>query len=374
LGAQVTPAPFFMIPIYEPWVATNQKEYVNKCLETNWISSRGEFVERFEEDLAKYLNVKHVLTVSNGTVSLQLILAALGIGADDDVLVPEVTYAACFSAIHWSGARIVPIPPDDNGQCLSNHYNLKRFLTPKTKALLLPHLYGNCADVEKIKDFCKLNRIYLIEDAAEAFGSNINGKKLGTFGEAGSFSFFSNKIITTGEGGAVVTNNTTLYERMKLMRSQSHVSDFYHPMPGFNFRMTNIQAAIGCAQLEDVDTIISRKKAIADLYRQSLKGYVNYFENNCDSSEWMPLFIHERYPYSLIKKQLNAEGVDTRPCFRPIRSMCSTDNFIEWNVCKKFDHHNPFIESCALRAFNLPCYPSISNTDLMKIIEKVRDI
>lgn len=362
-----------MIPIYTPWIATNQKKYVNECLDSNWISSRGEFVERFEEDLSKYLNVKHVLTVSNGTVSLQLILAALGIGYGDEVLVPELTYAACFSAIHWSGAKIVPLPPDDNGQCISDSFELKKYIKKNTKALLLPHLYGNCGDIEKIRDFCDLNRIYLIEDAAEAFGCSFNNKKLGTFGVAGSFSFFSNKVITTGEGGAIITDNSFLYERMKLMRSQSHVSDFYHPMPGFNFRMTNIQAAIGCAQLEDIDEIVRRKKAIADFYRTALFGHVTYFENNCDSTEWMPLFIHNRYFYDTIKRKLYDKGIDTRPCFNSIRSMSSNDSDILWNLEKTF-LSNDFLKNIKPKAFNLPCYPSITNKELMTIVEEVRNI
>jgi perosamine synthetase len=362
-----------MIPIYTPWIATNQKKYVNECLDTNWISSRGEFVERFEEELSKYLNVKHVLTVSNGTVSLQLILAALGIGHGDEVLVPELTYAACFSAIHWSGAKIATLPVDDNGQCISNLDIIKRYIQPNTKALLLPHLYGNCADVEAIRSFCELKRIYLIEDAAEAFGCAVNGQKLGTFGVAGSFSFFSNKIITTGEGGAVVTNNTNLYEKMKLMRSQSHVSNFYHPMPGFNFRMTNIQAAIGCAQLEDINEIVFRKKAIADFYRLSLAGHVKYFPNNCESTEWMPLFVHDRYFYDTIKDKLNSKGIDTRPCFMPLRSMCSSDSDIKWNCNKQF-YESYFIISVYRKAFNLPCYPSMSSQDLLKVVEEVRNI
>jgi perosamine synthetase len=363
-----------MIPIYKPWIATNQKKYVNECLNSNWISSRGEFVERFEENLSKYLNVKHVLTVSNGTVSLQLILAALEIGHGDEVLVPELTYAACFSAIHWSGAKIVPIPPDDQGQCISDYAKLKKYIKSNTKALLLPHLYGNCGDVEKIRDFCNLNRIYLIEDAAEAFGCSINNKKLGTFGIAGSFSFFSNKVITTGEGGAVVTNSTALYEKMKLMRSQSHVSDFYHPMPGFNFRMTNIQAAIGCAQLEDIDQIVSKKKVIADFYRNALAGYITTFKNNCDSTEWMPLFIHNRYYYETIKSKLNEKGIDTRPCFKPLRSMCSNASDIKWNAEKGLFDINDFIKYASGKGFNLPCYPDLTNKELIKIVEEVRNI
>lgn len=361
------------IPIYVPYVARNQMIYITDAMSSNWVSSKGKYVELFEKRLAEYLGVKHALVVCNGTVSLQLILAALNIGRGDTVLVPEVSYAATYSAVEWAGAYIGLLKTEKNNiQCDVEDILSAKDKYSNVKALLLPQLYGDTADIEKIKDICETNNILLIEDSAESFGCKFNGKQLGTFGIAGSYSFFSNKVLSTGEGGAVVTNNTFLYENMKKLRSQNDYGDFYHPGPGFNFRMSNLHAAIGCAQLETLPEIITKKQNIATYYRNRLnpQKFIS-ITPRCDSSEWMPLFhftVNNERPSIVqdFRKYMFDAGVDTRRCFRNIKSM---NDKRRWNIID-----NNFLDSTEkeLRiedyAFNLPCYPDLQEPALEYIV------
>ncbi len=353
-----------MIPIYKPYIQKKEKTYVNKCLNDGWISSRGEFIEIFENKISGYLNNKHTISVSNGSVSLMLILKALDIGHGDDVLTPSLTYAATVSCPNMLGARCVLFDSDENFQ--PSIINLDKMLTKKTKAIILPQLYGNSPDMNIFVEFSKANNIHLIEDSAEVFGSSFCGKKLGTFGIAGSFSFFANKTITTGEGGAVVTDDEELAYKMKRLKNQSHIENFEHDGPGFNFRMTNIQAAIGCAQMEKIDKIISKKIFIANYYRKNLSTKIEsiYPNENIFSSEWMPIFkLPEEKTYFELFNFLKDKKIDIRPCFKPIHLM---NNF---NIYNSFDLK--ISEKIYKKGFNLPCYPSLTKKELNYIIDSV---
>lgn len=350
------------IPIYEPYKAKNQRKYVMDCINSNWISSRGEYIDKFEKTLANYIGVKHVITTFNGSVSLMLILKALNIGYGDYVLVPSLTYAATISAINLVGATAILIDSDNNFQMTTT--NINNYCRIKPKAILVPQLYGDAPDMAIIKKYCKSHNIYLIEDSAESFGCKYREKMIGSIGIAASFSFFGNKIITTGEGGCVCTNDNSLAIKMRLLKNQSHIGGFIHDGPGFNFRMTNIQAAIGLAQFEDLNYIVKRKREIAQYYRENLSKDIKKIIPSIYSTEWMPLFsLPKTINYVKFSSLLRNKLIDTRPAFTPIHLM-SGFNFVLHGSLKNS-------ESIYKQGFNLPSYPDLTNGQLKYICEEV---
>lgn len=213
-----------MIPVYQPTLGEKEKQNVMECLDSTWISSKGRFVRAFESEFAAYIGTKYGTAVNNGTVALHLALLALGIGKGDEVIVPSLTYVASVNTIHYTGATPVfadsllstwQVDPDD----------IERKITRQTRAILLVHLYGYPCDMDRIMEIAKKHNIFVIEDCAEAIGSEYKGKKVGTFGDIACFSFFGNKTITTGEGGMVLTNDATLYERSCRLKDQGTAKD-----------------------------------------------------------------------------------------------------------------------------------------------------
>lgn len=360
-----------LIPIYEPFKAKNQKKYVLDCINSNWISSRGNYIDKFEKSLANYLGIEHAITTFNGSVSLMLILRSLEIGYGDQVLTPSLTYAATISSINNVGATAILVDSDENFQMTTE--NLKKYITSKTRAILLPQLYGSSPDMNFFTKFCKDENIYLIEDSAEVFGCEFNKQKLGSFGRASSFSFFGNKTITTGEGGCVCTNDDELAEKMRLIKNQNHVGGFIHNGPGYNFRMTNIQAAIGLAQLEQVDEIIKKKKEIARYYRENLSYKISIPLPNIavNSAEWMPLFILPKgMDYLKFNDEMCKVGIDTRPVFKPIHLM---EGF-NISIASGNNYTLDIAEHIYKRGFNLPSFPYLKKKQLKYICDNVNKI
>ena len=254
------------IPVYQPWINGKEREYVNDCIDSSWISSKGEYISRFESAFSVAVGVKYSETVSNGTVALHLCMLALGIGPGDEVLVPTLTYIASVNAIKYVGATPVFVDADPiTWQISPSDLELK--ITEKTKAVIVVHLYGHPSDMTPITETCKRKGIYLVEDCAEALGTYYKGAHVGGFGDMSSFSFFGNKTITTGEGGMVCTGDKTLQNRTRRFKGQglADYRQYWHDIIGYNYRMTNICAAIGLAQLENLEEILSLKR---DLYFQ----------------------------------------------------------------------------------------------------------
>lgn len=354
------------IPIYEPFKAKNQKQYVLDCIDSNWISSRGMYIDKFEKALQEYLGVKHAITVCNGSVSLMLILRSLEIGMGDYVLTPSLTYAATVSSINNVGAHALLVDSDENFQMTTN---IEEYFIPELKAVLLPQLYGSTPDINYFVELCNKKGVPLIEDSAEVFGCAYGDKKLGSFGLASSFSFFGNKTITTGEGGCVCTNDDALAEKMRLIKSQNHTAWFNHNGPGYNFRMTNIQAAIGLAQLEQIDEIIAKKKIIAEYYRSNLCEAITMPapNENVNSSEWMPLFVlPETLSYLKFYEEMRNMGIDTRPAFKPVHLMGGFRVRVEGSI--------EVAEKIYSRGFNLPSYPDLTEQQLKYICDTVNKI
>ncbi|MBV8124767.1 MAG: DegT/DnrJ/EryC1/StrS aminotransferase family protein [Burkholderiaceae bacterium] len=356
------------IPVYQPDLSGNEKRYVNECLDTSWISSRGRFVTEFENRFAERIDVQHAASVSNGTVALHLALLALGIGPGDEVIVPTLTYIASVNAINYCGATPVfvdsvrdtwQIDPED----------IRRHITPHTRAIMPVHLYGQACDMDAIMALAQEHRLFVVEDCAEAFGSMYKGRHVGTFGDISTFSFFGNKTITTGEGGMVVSPDKTLIERARHLKGQGLAThrEYWHDVVGYNYRMTNIQAAIGLAQLERADEFIARKRAIAARYTQQLQDLpveVHPEAPGTVHTYWMTSLLVERAEQrDALRQHLAGAGIETRPLFYPVHTMPMHS--------RSFRRH-PVAEDLAWRGINLPSYPGLTDEQVDFICASVR--
>lgn len=318
-----------MIPVYTPWLPESARRYVLDCVDSGWISSLGAYVPRFEAELARFCEARHAVATANGTVALHLALAVLGIGAGDEVLVPDLTFVATANAVRYTGATPVLVEVDRRTWGIDPEAARRR-LTRRTRAILPVHLYGRPVDLDPLFELAGEHGLEVIEDAAEAHGARYKGRRVGALGRIGAFSFYGNKIFTTGEGGALVTNDARLAERAVFLRD--HAMDphrrYYHPEIGFNYRMTNIQAALGCSQLEHAAEILGRRQAVARAYDAGLAGIpglvwpvpMPWEESVC----WMysvliePAFGLDR---DEVAAGLRARGVDSRPFFVPLHEL-----------------------------------------------------
>ncbi|MET1412996.1 aminotransferase class V-fold PLP-dependent enzyme [Roseibium sp. HPY-6] len=307
------------LPVAEPNLAGNELKYVADCVNTSWISSQGSYVVQFEKMFADFVAVEHALTTSSGTTALQLAMAALGIGPGDEVIVPAVTFGATANAAIQVNARPVFVDVDAVG-CLCPEA-FADAVTERTKAVVPVHLFGHACDMDRIGSIAKERGILVIEDCAEALGAHWNGRPVGSFGDAAAFSFFANKIITTGEGGMVVCPDPELADRMRLLRDHGMQRDrrYWHLEPGFNFRMTNIQAAIGVAQMEQVDTFLAHRRALASVYENALRDVpgveLPQGHAGSESVPWLFLILVDASTRDRLITALKAVGVDTRAVF-----------------------------------------------------------
>ena len=355
-----------MIPVYRPYLTGREKEYVNQCIDSSWISSKGEFIAKFEKAFASFVGAANATSVCNGTAAIHLALAALDLKAGDEVIVPSLTYIASVNAITYTGATPVfvdslestwQIDPDD----------VSRKITQRTRAVMAVHLYGLPCEMNRLVEVCGKNHLYLIEDCAEAFGTHFNGKHVGTFGDAAAFSFFGNKTITTGEGGMVLARQPLL-DRAYHLKTQgvSPAREYWHDIVGYNYRMTNICAAIGLAQIEKADFILERKRSIAAWYKDGLKGLPLKTHDEIPGtrhSHWMCSIVLDsptsRQP---LRDFLNAAGIETRPLFHPAHTLPPYATKASF----------PVSESLSARGLNLPSYPDLSHADVADVCKAVR--
>lgn len=351
-----------MIPVYQPHLSGREKEYVNQCLDSTWISSKGEFIGRFERSFAEYIGIEHATTVSNGTVAIHLALEAIGIKPGDEVIVPTFTYIASVNTIIQTGAT--PIFVDSLEETWQiDPEDVRRKITPKTKAIMAVHLYGLPCEMSELTSICKEYGLMLVEDCAEAFGSLYKGQHVGTFGDIATFSFFGNKTITTGEGGMVVSKNKGIIENAYHLKNQgvSQEREYWHDTVAYNYRMTNICAAIGLAQLEQADVILSKKRQIAEWYRNGLTGLPLKTHNEIADtihSFWMcSITVNEASLRQPLREHLKQAGIETRPVFYPSHTLphCATDETF------------PVAESLAARGINLPSYPALTASQVNSI-------
>lgn len=356
------------IPVYRPSLNGNEKKYVNQCLDSTWISSKGEFISRFEHGFANFLNTKYAASVSNGTVALHLALVVLGIGPGDEVIVPTLTYVASVNAITYTGATPVFVDSiEDTWQM--DPADVEKKITPNAKAIMVVHLYGYPCDMDALKAIAVKHSLFLVEDCAEAIGTEYKGKPVGTFGDIAAFSFFGNKMITTGEGGMVVTNDQTIHDRSTHYRGQglSKHRFYWHDVVGYNYRMTNICAALGLAQLEQIDLFINRKQEIAELYIQHLNNLpLKFHKGTADvkHSYWMcSILLDDADKRDLLMDYLGTKGVETRPLFYPVHTMPM--------YAQNFQKH-PVAESLGWRGINLPSFPALTDDNVIEICAHIK--
>lgn len=352
-------------PVYKPYLKENTKIYVNECIDSTWISSKGKFVNIFEENIAAYCNIQYASSVFNGTVALHLALLALEIGEGDEVIVPDFTYIATANAVKYVGAKpiLVDVSIDDWNITLEE---IKKVYNNKVKAIIVVDMYGTQPkELKEISDFAKENGIYVIQDSAESIGSRYYGHNIGEYADVATLSFFGNKTITTGEGGMVLTNNKSIHEKVEILKNQGNSKSirYFHDMLGYNYRMTNIQAAIGCSQLEIIDEILERKLLIFNLYKELLEGVVEFQKTDDDriSSNWLVSVVLKDMSEEIFHS-LNDVGIETRPFFQPISSM----PFYE--TCD-----NPITYHLAQKGLSLPSYPELEKDDIRFICNKIKE-
>ena len=359
----------YKYPVYRPLLNGREREYTIDCLESSWISSKGNYVDRFEREFANYIGTKHAASVCNGTVALHTSLLALGIGPGDEVIVPTLTYIASANAITYTGATPVFAESlKDSWQI--DPVDVAARITQNTKAIMVVHLYGYPCHMGELGKLAKKHNLFLIEDCAEAIGSEYFGRKVGSIGDISCFSFFGNKTITTGEGGMVNTDNAELDSKVRRLKGQGLADkrEYWHDLVGYNYRMTNIEAALGCAQLERIDAIVDRKIAIAKRYRNKLVGLPVSFHSFCDYGKhtyWMcSILTEKKIDRDPLREHLKYVGIETRPIFNPIHTMPIYPG-------KKGDF--PIAENLSECGINLPSYPELSDNDIDIIAESVNE-
>jgi len=356
------------IPVYQPTLSDIEKINVNECLESNWISSKGIFVSRFEETFAAYTGASHVTTVSNGTVALYLALLTLNLSPGDEVIVPTFTYVASVNVILQIGAKPVFVDSLPTTWQMDPE-DVRRKITTKTKAIMAVHLYGHPCEMSQLKTICDDFNLLLIEDCAEAFGSLYKDQHVGTFGDAATFSFFGNKTITTGEGGMLVLKSEEHHALACTLKNQgvSKKVMYWHDMIGYNYRMTNICAAIGTAQLERADEILAKKRQIAMFYKEHLNNLplTTHEETvNVKHSFWMCSILSEAAQHrDPLREHLDTHAIETRPTFYPAHLMPMYDKTTE---------HHPVAEFLGLRGINLPSWPGLTEEHLSRITRTIK--
>lgn len=360
------------IPISAPTLTELERNHLIRAYDSGWISSLGEYISKFEDSFANYSETKHALTVSNGTVGLHLALLALGVAPGDEVIIPALTFVATANAIKYIGAKPVLVDIDPVSLCIDVD-KFSNAITKKTRAVIPVHLYGHPANLPQICEVAQKAGIAVVEDAAEAHGAKIENQKVGSWGDLGVFSFYGNKIITTGEGGMITTNDTGLYQKMKSLRdhAMSPTKRYWHETIGYNYRMTNIQAAIGYGQLSRIDEILLKKKEIYEWYEHLLKPYpsllLNQSKHNVSNVYWMICIQIQNcseIERDLLISKLELVGIGSRPFFYPLHRM---PMYVD--LCSDIDVPVSILVSS--RGINLPSFYDITYDEVKRVVDSI---
>jgi perosamine synthetase len=372
LEAQESHRPPDFIPVYTPSLDGREEKYVLDAVRSGWISSLGQYVTRFEEQFARFCGVQHAVSVANGTVALHLALHALGIGPGDEVIVPSLTFVASANAVRYTGATPVFADVDPYTWCIDVE-DAARLVTSRTRAIMPVHLYGHPAAMPEIAALAAQHDLHVVEDAAEAHGAAIDGRTVGSWGRIASFSFYANKIVTTGEGGMLTTDDGELAARCRMLRDHAMPPQkrYWHEEVGFNYRMTNLQAAVGVAQMERVDSFLRRKRRIAEIYAGhlcDLPGVQLPVEREgCTNVFWMYSILVQE-PFGLTRDELivalRSRGIDSRPFFHPLDTLPPYRN----------GHVRPVAQHLSRCGLNLPSAPSLSDEQVAYVAAAIREL
>jgi perosamine synthetase len=378
-NSSVTTGP--LVPVAEPDIGRLEEELVTQAIRSGWVSSLGPFVEQFESDFASWCDRQHGVSTSSGTTALHLCLVAAGVGPGDEVIVPSLTFVATAAAVKHAGATPVFVDCDPDIGTLSVAA-VAAALTPRTRAIIVVHLFGHPADMEPITELGRRNNIFVVEDAAEGHGATYRGRIVGSLADASCFSFYGNKVITTGEGGMVLTNDAALARRLRFLRD--HAMDpgrrYWHPEVGYNYRLTNPQAAIGVAQLQRFAEIRAARQYVLDAYRALVVGAgldvaINPRREWAVPTPWLvcavlpPEADSRRRDHICV--DLRTHGIDSRPYFIPMHRLppylsCRT-------VAAGGSGQLGCTESLAARGFNLPSSGKLSFGTVERVVGALAD-
>lgn len=366
-----------MIRVCEPLLAGNEMRYVADCVESNWISSHGDYVDRFERGFAQYCGCEFGVSTTNGTTALHLAVAALGIGPSDEVILPAFTMISSAFAVAYTGATPVLVDADPRTWTMDVSM-IEESITSKTKAIMVVHIYGHPCNMDPILAIAKEYSLFVIEDAAEAHGAEYKSKKVGGLGHIGCFSFYANKIITTGEGGMVVTNDDQLAANARRLKDLGFLPErrFLHRGIGFNYRMTNIQAAIGLAQFERIDYLLEKRRSNARHYGQLLQG-ISAIGLPCEESwarnvYWMyGITIEACSPMGTgeLMEELRCRGIETRAFFVPMHQQPC---FLNMGLFE--GEHYPTAEELSRKGLYLPSGPTLTEDQIRSVCDAVIDV
>ncbi|MDE1870211.1 MAG: DegT/DnrJ/EryC1/StrS family aminotransferase [Candidatus Micrarchaeota archaeon] len=356
------------IRMSEPFIGKEEVDNVVKAVETK-LRPNDEFVLGFEKGFASYVGPKHGVSVINGTAALHLALAALGVKAGDEVIVPSMTSIGCTNAIALTGAKAVFVDSTAEYWCMDPK-GFEKKITKKTKAIMPVHVYGHPCDMAPIKEIAAKHGVPIVEDCAEAIGSEYKGKMVGNFSDIACYSFYGNKVITTGEGGMCLTNNDELAERMQVLRNQGtkpqYRNKYYYDEIGFNYRMTNMQAAVGVAQLKRLNYLVDKKLEMA-------KAYDKIFESRSENVVHAPLMKWAKNTYwyysilvpkgkrDAVTAQLEKKEIEVRPFFYPIHMLP------HYNTGEKL----PVAEDIGFRGLNIPSGPYLTHEQIEEVATEI---
>jgi len=359
-----------MIHVCEPKVGAKELEYVVDCIKTNWISSKGKYITEFEEKFSKYCGAKFGIACSSGTTALHLALASAGIKSGDEVIIPDFTMIATANSVTYTGAKFTLVDSEPEYWNIDSN-KIEEKITKRTKAVMVVHTYGHSCDMNPIRDIAKSHDLLVIEDAAEAHGAEYKGRKTGGLGDMGCFSFYANKIITTGEGGMVVTNNEEFAERARMLRDQAFEKEkrFWHRQLGFNYRLTNLQAAVGVAQFEHIDEFVETRRRNA-LYYNSLLEKVEGITFPPEAKwaknvYWMyTILIEKNFGLSRddLMIRLKEKGVDSRRAFYPVHTQ---PLYVEQFTGQKF----PVADQLSDKGVYLPSGNTLTKEQIDQVVE-----
>jgi len=368
-------AELWRLPVMEPSLGGNELKYVSDCIASNWISSQGKYVTGFEDALRQYIGSDYALCVSSGTTALHLAVAALGIGHGDEVIMPDLTFAATANVVIHQGG--VPVLADVRRDTWTlDPEAIERKITGRTRAIMPVHLYGHPCDMDPILEIAAKHRLLVIEDCAESLGAQYKGRQTGTMGDVGCFSFFANKVITTGEGGMVATRDPQLHKKMAILRDHgmSKEKRYWHLYAGYNYRMTNLQAAIGLAQMERIGDFLENRARVVALYNRhlgQLKGILlppsapwayNIY--------WLYSIVIDEAEAGITRDELAAKlaerGIETRPFFYPVHVQPPYKAFGKGDF--------PVTEWLSARGLSLPTANDIRMEDVERVCEAIAEI
>mgnify|MGYP001160100730 FL=1 len=367
-----------IVPVNTPLFIGNEKKYLNDCIDTGWVSSDGPYVKKFEKEFAQYIGVDHGISVCNGSLAIDLAIAALELKEGDEIILPTFTIISCISSIIRLGLKPVLV------DCCPETFNMKpdeviKKISSKTKAIMIVHIYGLPVDIDPIKQIATKNNIKIIEDSAEMHGQTYKFENCGSFGDISTFSFYANKHITTGEGGMVLTSDEELAEKCKYFRNLCFKAEsrFVHDDLGWNYRMSNIQAAVGLAQLECIDEFILKKRDIGKKYQDRLKNLSEIFQlpikknNFAENIYWVfSLVLKEGLNFSLkdITNYLSSHGIGNRPFFWPMHLQ---PYLLKQDYFKNETYPNS--EYIAKNGFYIPSGLGINDDDINFVCDSIEE-